>query len=162
MLDPCSLPRFLSLSLHEGLSGVHRATSLNVPCVIPKGRLKWLVILRKNGKLAHRFCCWLPWQSSSNPPLRLATTQKTLTLTHWQTLVGVDSSVGYANRSASGPDADPFCPERWLEEQASATQVEQYSFTHTFIIANIPDQLSSACEQWLISVLDFGRGPRAC
>lgn len=83
-------------------------------------------------------------------------------MTHWQTLVGVDSWVAHANRSVSGADADSFCPKRSPEEQASATQVELYFFTKTFIIANIPNKLSSACKQWPISVLQFGCGPRAC
>ncbi|KAL8899589.1 MAG: hypothetical protein Q9207_006111 [Kuettlingeria erythrocarpa] len=53
------------------------------------------------------------------------------------TVVGMNAYVAHANRDVFGPDADEFRPERWLGDQETVTQMDQY-------------------------FLFFGRGPRNC
>ncbi|KAL8867886.1 MAG: hypothetical protein Q9198_008358 [Flavoplaca austrocitrina] len=53
------------------------------------------------------------------------------------TVVGMNAFVAHANRDVFGPDADEFRPERWLGQEESVMQMDQY-------------------------FLSFGRGPRTC
>ncbi|KAL8867362.1 MAG: hypothetical protein Q9198_008545 [Flavoplaca austrocitrina] len=53
------------------------------------------------------------------------------------TVVGMNAFVAHANCDVFGPDADEFRPERWLGQEESVMQMDQY-------------------------FLSFGRGPRTC
>lgn len=43
--------------------------------------------------------------------------------------MGINSWVAHANRSIYGEDADDFRPERWLQDEATVSQIEQYFFS---------------------------------
>ena len=49
-----------------------------------------------------------------------------------QSIVGVNCWVASANRSVFGEDADNFRPERWLSDDGSVSQMEQYLLAVSF------------------------------
>ena len=81
----------------------------------------------------------------------------------------MNAFVAHANRDVFGPDAGEFRPERWLGQEESVMQMDQYflsvsqtsSLTRDLVFLIVSMHLKSAEADNYVRP-PFGRGPRTC
>ncbi|KAL8854153.1 MAG: hypothetical protein Q9221_001075 [Calogaya cf. arnoldii] len=66
------------------------------------------------------------------------------------TTVGINPYVAHANRDVFGPDADDFRPERWLVNQETAAQMDQYFLSVTELVLRFEFTPINPEEEWTV------------